>query len=134
MFTIFTIFIVLILPSSAFSFEAKKSIDVGLLISPSFTPEGGYGKSNIRFGTDIGVSFFKYENLLTKFGSIDGIVTSGNTTFKLLRVGVGVVEDRPVITFSPIQVRFADKIYLSPSFAFGRSPYTIFSISYDFTE
>ena len=126
------IFLILLLTStSAYAdLEYDKSFDLGISLSPSFTPEGGYSDARFRFGIELGFTFFKFEN--EPLVSAKGITKSRTTSFKLLRVGVGVIDNQPVATFSPIAVRLQDRLYLSPTFGFGKDPHTIFSISYNF--
>ena len=114
--------------STAFAdLEYDKSFDLGVAFSPSFTPEGGYAKSQLRFGVDIGYSFFKYQ-YFSPLGN-DNFISS--TSYKVARIGLGVISNQPVATFSPFAVHVQDRLYFSPTFGFGKSPHTIFTISYE---
>lgn len=107
--------------------EQRTSVDLGLGLSPSFAPELGYKYSKLRTSVEIGVSFFEYN--AAPFVEVKGISTPA-TRLKLLRIGIGVVNTKPVALFAPISVHLKDKVYLSPTFGFGEEPYTIFSIAY----
>lgn len=123
------LFLLLLSTTAVGEVRSNSSFDLGIVISPSFSPEGGYEESRLRLGVEAGYSFFKFED--DTLLELEGITKEKTTTFKLLRVGLGTVNNKPVATFSPISVRLQDRLYLSPTFGFGESPYTIFSISFE---
>ena len=69
--------------------KQENSIDVGIGLSPTFTPESGYKESKLRIGIEASMCFFKYES-----GSWTSLekVTAPRTTMRLVRVG-GVYVD-----------------------------------------
>lgn len=109
--------------------EVDHSLNLGIAFAPSFTPEGGYKNSNLRLGVEAGVFFFKYRT--DSVLDIDGLNPYRKTSFKLLKVGLGAINNKPVVTFSPLAVKFQDRLYLSPTFGFGKDPYTMFTIAYE---
>ena len=108
------------------------SFDLGIGFSPTFAPEAGYKNTNIRLGIEYGISFYKYQDSATF--KIKGVTQPPRTTFKLLRLGLGMIGNEPAFLFSPIQVYLQDKAYLAPTFGFGKNPYTVFSISYELID
>lgn len=120
-----------LLSSSAFAHAVQEtSFDLGLDASPTFTPETGYTNVHLRLGLEVGVTFFKYEDT-----SLAYVFDVGRpTTLKFVRLGLGYIGDKPVVLFSPLSVRVKDSLYLSPSFGFGKDPYTVISFSYDLSS
>lgn len=110
---------ILCLSTYAQGLEQKTTVDLGLGLAPSFVPELGYEFAKMRTSVELGVSLFEYANSEDNLSKI-----------KFLRIGVGVVNTKPVILFSPLSVYLKDRVYVSPTFGFGEEPYTIFSISY----
>lgn len=130
MYKFFIVLSLIFFPSLAYGdMFAETSYDLGVLIAPSFAPEVGYEKSKMRFGVEFGVSFIKYED--NSWMKLKKISSPPDTIFKLLRVGVAAIVNRPVLIFSPISVMIKNRVYLSPSLGMGKDPYTLFSFSYE---
>ena len=126
--------ILLFVSSVGFSGIKKEgSFDLGIGLAPSFTPETGYYKSKFRLGIEAGYSFFKYSDV--SLVKIKGVGESQSpAAFKLLRVGASYIDGQAALLVSPISVMIRDRAYLSPTFGFGKNPYTIFSLSYSLVE
>ena len=125
MFRVFIFIVALFSSVPAFAEAELKShgkFDLGIHVAPTFTPETDYENSALRFGTEIGYSFFIYE---------DNAMVDPQPTIKLLRVGLGLVVDKPVLVFTPISTLFRNNVYLNPSIGFGEKPYTMMSITYE---
>lgn len=109
--------------------EQDYTLDLGINLAPSFTPEAGYENATARFGIEFGVSLYKYQD--PAIFKINKITQPPRTTFKLLKFGIAVINTDPLLTFSPLSVYLKDKLYLSPTLGFGKDPYTMFSVSYE---
>lgn len=126
----FLLALLLVFSTPAFAdLESNRSFDLGIAVSPSFTPEGGYSDSRLRLGVEFAMSFFTYTD--GQLVSVEGVTSAPTTSFKLLRVGIGAIDKAPVLTFSPMAVRLQNRLYLAPTFGFGEHPHTIFSVSYE---
>lgn len=126
----------LVLSCLIFSFSAygeglkrETSFDLGIGIAPALSPETGYKDASLRFGIEFGATLYKYED--DALFSIKGVTQPPRTTFKLLRFGGAIIDNKPTFLFSPISVYLKDKAYLSPTFSFGENPYTVFSFTYE---
>lgn len=120
---IFLCFISITSPALA-DLRQQNSYDLGIALAPSMSPESGYSQTKFRFGLEIGMCFFKFED------ESEGSSTH-TTTFKLIKIGIASIANQPALIFSPISILLKDKVYFSPTFGFGRSPYTLFSLSYE---
>lgn len=102
---------------------SDNKFDVGIALSPSFTPQSTYEQTTVTFGIEIGYSLVRYE---------DKALVDPEPTVKFLRFGVGLLgNNTPVAIFTPLSVKFRNKIYLNPSLGFGRRPHSILSLTYE---
>ena len=103
--------------------------DLGLNIAPSVAPELGYDRSVVRGGIEFGVSFFEYKS--HRFLSIKGLTEDERTPMRFLRIGLGLIVDQPVFIFSPVSIRVKEHLFISPTFGFGKYPYSMYSLTYE---
>ena len=129
MFHILAILTLLFSTSSLAGLKQQNCFDLGISAAPSMTPESGYSNIRLRLGIEMGMSFLKFED--ESAVKVKGVSNPPATTFKLLRIGFATVATQPVFIFSPISILMKDKVYFSPTFGFGRDPYTLFSFSYE---
>lgn len=126
----FMIFILSLFSFNAFAgIQQNTSFDLGIVMSPTFTPESGYDGAKLRLGIEAAVSLYKLED--RSYVNIKGISNPDKTTIKLLRVGVAFIENEAVLTLAPISLFLKDKVYVTTSLGFSKKPYTVFSISYE---
>ncbi len=119
-----------IVSGTAFGGELTEEMafDLGIGLAPSFTPEAGYDKAKLRLGIEFGWTYYRYED--SSLVDVKGLSTP-RVIAKFLRLGVGSIDNKPVFLFSPISLYVQDRVYMSPTFGFGKNPYTIFSITYE---
>lgn len=120
MMNIIYLIISYLISSNAFAdVKQKTSLDFGLQSAPSVTPELGYKKSSFRYGFDLGVSFFENQSYsLTSYPT------------KFLRLGVGQINNQPILSVAPFSACLYKQLYLTPSFGLGQKPYTLWGVTY----
>ena len=107
--------------------KVSPTYDLGIQFASSITPELGYSQMKIKCGFDVGVSLFQIEsNLMSR-------VANPNTT-KLLRLGVGQVDNKLILTFAPVSAPIYNKLYLTPSIGLGKKPYTLWGLTYTIVD
>lgn len=98
-------------------------LDLGISLSPTFTPQTGYQQASASFGIEIGLTLFRYE---------DKALVDPEPTIKFMRLGLGVLGgNTPVAIITPVSVKFRNRVYLNPSLGFGRNPHSILSLTYE---
>ena len=110
----------------------KLALDFGIGLAPTFVPEAGYNNAKVRFGFETGLSFWEWSE--PTFVKVKHIALPSQTTLRLIRVGLASIDHEPVLIFSPVSIMIRDRVYLSTTSGFGKSPYTIFSLSYILVE
>lgn len=98
-------------------------LDLGISLSPTFTPQTGYQQASTSFGIELGWTLFRYE---------DKALVDPEPTIKFMRLGVGIIGgNTPVVIFTPFSAKFRNKVYLNPSLGFGKNPHSLLSLTYE---
>lgn len=110
----------LFISTKAFA-EIKTNIsyDLGLQLAPVASPESGYEGIKFRYGFDLGILLFNNQSpALTSY------------PIKLLRIGVGQIDNQLIISIAPLSAPIHKQLYLTPSIGLGKAPYTLVGITY----